>query len=361
MIHGHGGNIHEMARKNGCSTNDIIDMSSNINPIGAVPDVKPFLEQNLHLIESLPEVDAKTAAAAFAEHHRLDPESVLAGNGTTEFIYAVPRALQSKKALILEPAYSDYEDACIMNNVICSYLIADKNDDFYPDIRRFKDMAAEHDTVFICNPNNPTSVLIPADVLESLCWSNPSTFFVIDESYLPFAVDGEENSMLNRGLSNVVILRSMSKIYGVPGLRTGFLTSQIKTANRFLRFSQPWSMNALAQAAAVHLSKNPDKTNAFIRKTHEFLETERRRITSALKATGAVRPFNSVTSFILMELMGGIDAEELCAQLGAHNILIRNCANFKGLNNRFVRISLKSAETNQTLIRLMQAILNVEC
>ncbi|UCF95045.1 MAG: aminotransferase class I/II-fold pyridoxal phosphate-dependent enzyme, partial [Desulfobacterales bacterium] len=133
MLSGHGGNIYGLARQLGCAPADIIDMSSNLNPLGPLPGLLDFLREHITAITALPEVNAQTLTAQFAAAHGVAPACVLAGNGTTQFIYAIPRALGSRKALILGPTYADYADACRMHNLHHRFALAEESRDFRPD------------------------------------------------------------------------------------------------------------------------------------------------------------------------------------------------------------------------------------
>lgn len=351
MINGHGGNIYNMAQTIGCAPSEIIDMSSNVNPLGPPPGLADFLRENMDAINALPQVDAGRAVSAFSKRYDTDPDLVLAGNGTTQFIHTIPLALETKKACILGPTYSDYADACIMHNVAHTYMIAEESHDFRPDIRRFEKKIQDADTVFICNPNNPTGVLIPADEIESLCRFYPNTHFVIDESYLPFVTDGDKQSMLPRGLSNVIVLNSMSKIFRIPGLRIGFLIASETIIKKLRRYVLPWAVNSLAQAAVCYLMERRSETDAFVETTRSFLRAERDRLTETLGNAEGIKLFPSTVSFILARLLNTRTADEVCDCLSRDKILIRNCANFRGLSERFIRISLKKRETNKILIK----------
>ncbi|MGD9222815.1 MAG: aminotransferase class I/II-fold pyridoxal phosphate-dependent enzyme, partial [Desulfobacteraceae bacterium] len=247
MIIGHGGNIYDIAHRLGCEPSDIIDMSSNVNPLGPPPGLVAYLQRNLHGITALPQVDSKLLIDAFAGRYGVDPGSVLAGNGSTQFIYSIPLALKTQSALILGPTYADYADACSMHNVQYRYLIARESQGFKTDIDRVGGQVKDADTIFICNPNNPTGVLYTAAEIESLCRAFPEKHFIIDESYLPFVPSHAQASMVGRGLPNAVILNSMSKIFRVPGLRIGFLIASGTIIEAFTRYALPWSVNALAQ------------------------------------------------------------------------------------------------------------------
>ncbi|OQY59364.1 MAG: hypothetical protein B6245_07125 [Desulfobacteraceae bacterium 4572_88] len=346
MINGHGGNIYDMARQLGCATWDIIDMSSNVNPLGPPLGLADFLRAHMDAILALPQVDSREMVKIFADRHNIDASLVLAGNGTTQFIYTIPKALETKKACILGPTYADYADACAMHGRYHEYLISHEDSDFKMDMDHIQKGTHGFDTVFICNPNNPTGVLIPGDDLEKLCRSQPDTYFVIDESYLPFADDSDRHSMLNRRLSNVVVLNSMSKIFRVPGLRIGFLIASEKIIEKFERHVLPWSVNSLAQLAVSYLMERKSGTDAFVENTRAFLAAERKGLGESLRTISDMRLFPSTTSFILIRLPENQRAEEVCAHFARKRTLIRNCANFAGLSDRFIRISLKTRENN---------------
>lgn len=357
MIKGHGGNIHELARKLGCEIDEIIDMSSNVNPLGPPEGLIDHLRACLNDITFLPQADAAGIVRAFALCHDLSAERVLAGNGTTQFIYSIPLALKSRRALILGPTYADYGDACATHDVPCQFLMADENREFAPDLDAAARSAALAlaDTIFICNPNNPTGALIPADDLADLCRSHPDAVFIIDESYLPFAENSDSHTLANRNLPNVLVLNSMSKIFRTPGLRIGFVIGPPPLIEKLARHAMPWSVNALAQAAVAFLMESIDAQKNFIRRTCATLAKEKRRFQEAIADIPDIHLFPSHASFILMRLDGGLTAETVCDRLAEDRILIRNCSNFKGLSNRFIRISLKSDRLNIVALAALQS------
>ena len=336
----------------------IVDMSSNVNPLGPPPGLNEFLKEKLNTIFALPEVDAKSTIEGFADYYHLATDQVIAGNGTTQFIYTIPTALETKKALILGPTYSDYADACEMHNVSYDYLMSVESSAFQPDIAAVTENIKDFDTVFICNPNNPTGTLIRTADLEQLCRSHPDTFFVIDESYLPFADNSDQLSMVRSGLQNVLVLNSMSKIFRIPGLRVGFLIASHPAIARFKPFLLPWSVNSLAQAAVNYLLKHRSEINEFIKNTVLFLETERKLMMQSFREVAGITLFPSQTSYILAKLSGNFTAEILCDHLAESGILIRNCANFTGLSEHFIRISLKTPEVNSMLVNKIKDFLN---
>lgn len=359
MIIGHGGNKKNLAQTLGCTVDEIIDMSSNLNPLGPPETIEKLILDNLIKIRSLPEPDAISMRKGFAKFHGIDPERVVAGNGTTWFIYTIPYALKSKKVLITGPTYSDYKDACLMHGISFEHCLAKPEHDFNPDIDRLSKMAENADTVFICNPNNPTGSLVLKDKLEYLIKKHEDTCFIIDESYLPFVDKADEISLVSdTGYKNLIVLSSMSKIFRIPGLRTGFLSGAKSLVEKIMSFYQPWSVNALAQTVIQHIFNHPDKIEPFYRKTRGYIKEEKHLFLESLKNVQGLHLYDSSAYFILAGLTNGVSSSQFCEKIGQDKILIRDCSNFKGLSDKYVRFSLKERDVNERLSGLIKKAIN---
>jgi threonine-phosphate decarboxylase len=352
MINGHGGNIFDKATELGCDPMDILDMSSNVNPLGPMPGLMKHLHEHLDRIIALPEAGAGGIIRAFSRLHGIDPEKVLAGNGTTQLIYTLPVALKIRQALILGPTYSDYADACRMHGVDFRFALSDEKT-FFCHALDGMDIASS-DAVFICNPNNPTGTLIPSETISSLCQRYPDIRFIIDESYLPFVPEGQAKSLIGSSLPNIIVLNSMSKIFRIPGLRIGFVAAHPDITEKIRRYMLPWSVNTLAQAAVNYLMTQKQEVSEFIEKTRTYLEGERQFFMTDLESAPGIRLFPSTTSFILAKL-DKLTAEAVSRHLLKYRILIRDCGNFQGLSSRFIRISLKTRNVNQILVDRLRA------
>lgn len=367
MIIGHGGNIQALAEKNGCAIDDIIDMSSNINPLGPPDGLERFISENIGKIGSLPQPDAWDMVTAFSRFYDIPTDRVVAGNGTTWFIYTLPLALKPRKVLIAGPSYADYRDGCIMHQVPYEFLMATEKSGFLPDIDAMGQTLsgdAAIDMVMICNPNNPTGSLIPVDQLKALLHAFKDRLFVIDESYLPFLPDAEKISLVSETVfSNLIVLSSMSKIYRIPGLRTGYLTADPSIVKKMMAYYQPWSVNALAQAAIVHIFENHDAVLPFLEKTRQVTVAERSAFYDALNmddkgnTPSGLTLYPAPTYFILAKLPPHRTSQEVCEAVGREKILIRDCSNFEGLSNRFVRFSLRDREMNMRLAAILKGLM----
>jgi len=354
MIQGHGGNVVALAEQLGCRVEAIIDMSSNINPLGTMPGLIEHLHDRLDRIRVLPEVDGQGAVRAIAALLGVEPQRVLAGGGTTQFIYSACAALRSKRVLIVGPTYADYTDGCRVHDIEPEFFLAEAATGFAPDLERLATALVGMDTVFLCNPNNPTGQLIPTPDLLELCRNHPEVRFIIDESYLPFVPTRQGESLSRCGLDNVIVLWSVSKIFGMPGLRAGFLVANPLVVDRFRRFMQPWCVNSLAQEAVGFLGDHRPEVGAFIEQTHAYLAAEGRLLGERLRS-GRLTLYPSTTSYFLLGLPPDRTADAVCRALAEQRFLIRNCANFHGLNERYIRVALKDAATNAAVARHLLA------
>ncbi|MBF0449938.1 MAG: aminotransferase class I/II-fold pyridoxal phosphate-dependent enzyme [Candidatus Magnetomorum sp.] len=358
MINGHGGNVYEWAKVIGCSSDEIIDMSSNINPLGSPPLLLDDIKERLHHIHRLPEVDSKTLIRTFAVFYDKHVDQVTCAAGTTEFIYHLPKILNIKKALIIGPTYADYADACIRQGAEIRYLIAEASQNFQAPIN---DQEIDRvDTVFLCNPNNPSGHFIPIAPLKAICKSHPDVRFIVDESYLHFNADYEYETMIRCGLSNVIVLCSFSKIFAIPGLRLGFMVGDKQTINAFRKQEKPWNVNIMAQIAGIYLFKNMLVVQEFIQKTALHIQTEKIRFQNALACYPHVQTFADFAPFMLIKLPDYLTSKTVCSQLAQKKFLIRDCSNFYGLSEHFIRIAYKDADKNIALLEHLSALLKNE-
>jgi len=360
MLKGHGGNIYQLARALNCRPDTIIDMSSNVNPLGPMPEMMNFLRERIGDITRLPEVNAKGIINLFAGALGVDPELVMAANGSTWFIHTIPLALETRRALIIGPTYSDYAAGCRMHNVEHRFWLSRPENGFQPGPQEINKALSGFDTIFICNPNNPTGALICRDDILDLFACHPGVMFVVDEAYLSFVTGGAKSSVAGCGLPNVVVLNSLSKIFRIPGLRIGFMVSSAPVIQKMARYALPWCVSSLAHAAVTWVLTHPATADEFIEKTVQFVTAQRTVVTEGLDLVPDLTVFTSSADFILVRLPEGISAETVCAALAADRILIRNCGNIKGLSNRFVRISLKTEDVNRKLVRKLSHICHTE-
>ena len=348
----HGGDIISMARRLGCAVDELIDMSSNLSPFGMLPGLRDELVAKLDEIAFLPENGSDTLAAIFAAKYGLNSSQVLVGNGTTEFIYALPQAVDCQRAVIVTPTYSDYRFACSWAGLEVNDFPLLAEQDFVLDFERLSKALTGGELVFICNPNNPTSGMVPTRELYDFAMARSDSTFLIDESYLPFVC---EESMAGLPLTdNIYVLNSSSKIYGIPGLRLGFLVSSEKNMARLSEHRKPWGVNRMAQVAGEYLLTNGDE---YVKEVQSFLVANRSGFVSRLAELPGVSVVPGAANFILCHLDGSITAKQLREAMLKEKIMIRDCHNFVNLDEQYFRVSLKDAERNNRCLAALKNVL----
>ena len=356
-MHAHGGNIYQAARERGCRPNDILDFSASINPLGPSLRAIRVLRQGLWAVRHYPDPDAHDLRRVLATHFGIDPSCVLIGNGSSELIYLLPAALSLKRALIVGPAFSEYARAMTQWGGQCSYVQAERRDRYRPPIQRILDRLGDHrapvDAVFLCNPNSPTAQMLSRrEVLQIVeCAAEHGRWTVLDETFIDFC---EEESLLREIARHprLLVLRSFTKFYGLPGLRIGYLVGQPHVIRQLQGHQPPWSVNALAQNAALAAFKD----RAHRRKSLAFMKEERERFSQALAALPGMHVFSSAANFLLLELPQTLPVSRVVETLRQSRILVRDCSDVPGIKGCTIRVSINTTRDNNALLRALSRI-----
>ncbi len=360
MLYGHGGDVYTIAKELGIKPQEVLDFSSNCSPLPYPEGFKEYICSNIDQMHLLPEVDCETIRGLLAKRYDLHQDHFLIGNGTTQWIFGLPRLLRPKRAFITLPTYADYEDACLTENItvypLGSFPRGDRQEEehLFEAISSQKKEAFEDSLVFICNPNNPTGLFLePAKLLELIQQMPETTTWVIDESYAPFVGEDQHSSLLGLELpENVVLLRSFSKIYGIPGLRIGCMVNRGYIQKRLAKQMRPWAVNRMAQLALEFLLTNP----GFEEEVRQTCQLEKRFLVERLSRLDKLQYVEGRCHYALFRLTGGLKAKDLTETLKKKGILIRNCNNFKGLTGEHIRISPRLRRDNERLLTHMETL-----
>lgn len=350
------GDVFSVADSEGLKPEEILDFSGNISPVPVPERIRQAAQESLHCLERYPDPLARRLRSRAAELFGVSPEEVCAGNGTGEFIYAIPRALRPRRAVILAPSGHDYWRACDYMGAEAEGILASENHEFIPDLSQFEMRLSGTDIVFIGNPNNPTGVAVPADHLRTLAGRFPSVTFVVDESFGQFVPESAGKSLLvGARPKNVIVLRTPSPLFGLPGLMIGFLIASPETCTTINQAREPWTLGALSQCLAERvLDESGDAAGL-----REAVIAERERVRDELSSLPGVRVFKSETNFLLLKLTRpGLTSSTVCERLLKQKVLIRNASGFRGLDGKFVRISIRTAGDNTRLVAALKATLD---
>ena len=356
----HGGNIYEAAQELDIPENKIIDFSASINPLGISDRVKDAIKSKMDSLVHYPDPETKILRQVLAEHHGIDTNSIICGNGSTELIYLLPRALKPEKVLIPMPTFSEYERACSLSNAsrVTRYRLQQKDnyglktDEFIAAMRGMipgnSSLVTRHSSrpcnmAFLCNPNNPTgSVLREDEVLEIAdAARSAECMLVIDEAFIDFIPDCSVIEAV-AGNPYLIVLRSMTKFYALTGLRIGYGIIPEHLTDQILEFKEPWTVNSLAQKAALAALQDNDYND----RTVKLMREERIFLENGFNDIG-IDFIPSAVNYYLLKIN---EASSVCRQLKAKGILVRDCSNFHGLDDSYIRIAVKSRPDNLRLI-----------
>jgi len=353
----HGGRVYEAARRWGIEPHQVLDFSANINPLGPPLAVLSAIEDALTPISLRVYPDAHNFVRAIAYKHRLMPDEIVVGSGAASLIFAVMHALSPKRVLILEPAFVEYSRASAAVNAQITTALLTEERGFTPDFESLLRAVKERhfDLVILNSPHNPTGASYPRNELLSLidAAEGHNTSVLLDEAFIDYAPQASLVS-LAATKPHLIVLRSLTKFYAMPGLRIGYVVCAAKVAGRVREQIDPWSVSTVALEAGrvaldeVEFDVESRRANAVARE--EFA--------GALRGIG-LEVLASAANFLLGKLPHGGSGGNLQGWLESERILIRRCDSFHGLGEAFIRLAVRSSSDNVRLVCLIEEWLKI--
>ena len=345
VIHGGGNSLKNFDP-------EILDFSSNINPLGIPISVKKIIKKNLNIIQNYPDLDSSELISSLKKYTHLEKSNLIVGNGAIEIIYNFCFAfLSEKKVLIPIPTFQEYETAAKLNNSKISYF---RTFNLSKHVDLFISQIPKNGCVFICNPNNPTGKLLSKKQLLKIIQraKKLSSFVFVDECFIELVPESNESiiSYVNK-FDNLFVLRSLTKSFGFPGLRIGYAAASKEMVKILNKIKIPWSVNSLAQDAAKISLKN----KSHLIKSKSVIKKELNYLINKIDKLDNFECYDSSTNFILIKTIH--NSTQLQKKLLKHKILIRDCKNFRGLNNHYFRIAVKSHKDNLKLVKALESVI----
>lgn len=348
----HGGpNYAELAAL-GVSTQGLLDFSVNTSPLGTSPRAL----RALSLVDpaSYPDPTCDRLCGALASYHSLATDSVLCGNGSVELIWLLAQAYLAPgdTALVVGPTFGEYEAAAARAGATVVRVDARETDHFRPDPDRIANEVrrARPRLVFLCNPNNPTGQVLGLEDLAAIADALEDGLLVIDEAYVELA-DGVESAVqLLRADRRVVLLHSLTKMYGLAGLRLGYLLADPVVTETLARAQLPWSVNAYAQAAGVAALADEEHREA----SRHLARLARARLVDGLERLG----LSCIPSRANYGLARVGDGRLVRTELLRRGILVRDCRSF-GLP-AYVRVAARPLEECERLLNALGRLVSSE-
>jgi len=358
----HGGQPGPLLARFGLDeTTPVLDVSANLNPLGPPAWLHEWLNSRLAepgALARYPDPDYREAREAIAAHEGVAPEQVLLTNGGAEAVF-LAAALQARErpgapAAIVEPTFAEYARACAAQGLPAVTLPLTPPD-FRLDVEAVAAGLGEARLLWLCRPNNPTATLVPRAEVERLLALTAARGcrLVVDEAFVDFIGNeggqGENKEALTPLLAeypHLLLLRSLTKQFTLPGLRLGYLLGAPEAVAAARDCQPAWSVNALAAALVAPLLAD----RAFQAATRAWLAAERPRLRAGLEALGlAVVP--SHANFFLVRHPAGREAtRNLLPALLRRGVLARHTEGFAGLDGGWLRLALGSASANARLL-----------
>src|SRR6266403_1980681 len=343
----HGGRVYEAARRWGIEPQQVLDFSSNINPLGPPRGVLSAISTALTPINLRVYPDVHNFVSAIADKYRLMPDEIVVGSGTASLIFAVVHALSPRRVLILEPAFVEYSRAAAAVNAQKTTELLTEEKGFTPDfaslVRAVKER--QFDLVILNSPHNPTGALYQRDALISLIQAaeEHNAAVLLDEAFIDYALQRSLVS-LAATKSHLIVLRSLTKFYAMPGIRVGYAVTNAKLAARIKSQIDPWSVSTVAlEAGCAALAEDE-----FGAESSRINAIAREEFAGALRGIG-LEVLPSAANFLLAKLPHG-SGGDLQSWLESERILIRCCDSFHGLGEAFVRLAVRSSSDNNRLV-----------
>lgn len=356
----HGGNLVWASALAGCSPSFLLDFSASINPLGPPKSAIAAIKAQLPNLVAYPSPGYDQLRSALNQlHPHLTPDWIMPGNGSAELLTWVARELaQLQETSLITPAFSDYQRALnAFGAKLKQYpLLAPegRNGEWGMENQEWQKSALppHQRGLLLNNPHNPTGLLLQREAILPLL--EQFALVVVDEAFMDFLTPDQEQSLISvvKEYENLVILRSLTKFYSLPGLRFGYCIAHPKLLQRWQQWRDPWSVNSLAEAAAIAVVQDTE----FQITTWNWLKEARRQLFEGLAAIRGLQPYKSAANFLLVHSEQSVTQlqEKLLKQ---RQILIRDCLSFPELGDRYFRVAVRTKAENQRLLDGLDAII----
>lgn len=332
---------------------DIVDFSSNINPLGPSNLACRAIKKQLRRVGIYPDSDSIELRKKLSLYTKIQPNQIVVGNGATEIIYNFCQAFLSEgvQTVIPVPTFGEYEAASKLNKApVTFFKTMNLNENFEELIKKIP----KHGCVFVCNPNNPTGVLIPRiKMLELIrATKRKGALVFVDECFIELVPEFDESiTKYVKNHDNLFVLRSMTKSFALAGMRLGYGLGSKKIISILNKIKIPWNVSGLAQHAAIASLGD----SAYITRSKRFIKKETRFLQDNLSKINGLKSVETSTNFILIKTK--MKSKNLHKKLLKENILVRDCSTIRGLGDYYIRIAVRTRKDNQKLVKALERIL----
>ena len=350
---GHGGDLLTARHLFQKDSSPLLDFSANINPLGPPPSVIELIKQQLESIVHYPDPAQRILKQKLAEKHFVSPEQILIGNGAAECIALAILGLQPETVGVIHPCFSEYEQLARAFGAKIKPCYGREENDFKPDRLGLLQLIAKTDLVFIGHPNNPSGVTYSKTELMEMAEQaeKTNTYLVIDEAFIDFLPPETQITLLEdlKRWKQVILVRSMTKFYAIPGLRLGYMVADPTLIVKLKAKQVTWSVNQMALMAGEAVLNEKEYEEATI----ALIQEQRSVVKRGIEQNLGWQVFPGQANFLLVRITTDITAADLQWRMGHKGILIRSCAMYPGLTDQDFRIAIRTGKENQCLIQAL--------
>ena len=352
----HGGNLSQEAQRLGMQPSQLLDASASLVPFRPPRALRRALASAIQgqALRDYPDRSQADLRSAIASWHGLDPEQVLGGNGAAElFTWAARDATAAGLSVLPQPGFADYSRAlACWGGAIKQQPLPLEWGDGWPQPFPLAALREASDVIWITNPHNPTGQLWSRASLEPLLAQYE--LVICDEAFLPLVPGGEDQSLLPLVADhpNLVVIRSLTKLFAIAGLRLGYAVAAPDRLQRWHGWRDPWPVNGLAIAAGVAVMNDPVGLQRWQGRVQQWVQQEGTWFRAQLDAIPGVKPYPSAANYLLIQ--GEQSLLELREQLAQQGVLLRDCRSFQCLGECWLRIGLQDRRGNQRILRALQ-------
>lgn len=330
-----------------------LDYSSSINPLGTPKKAIAAVKMSANsLVQTYPDPECRELKKSLSRYLGIDSEWFTVGNGAIEIIYWFAHTTTSVRGRVVipTPTFCEYEVAS--QKVGAEVTLVPLNN-FDLDADKIIEKARGANAVFLCNPNNPTGMLATKQIMKIIENIDSSTKILLDECFIELADNPEANTMIDQisEFDNLVILRSLTKSFGLAGLRVGYSVCNPTLAKRLSTNKIPWNVNSLAQVAGVAALRE----RRCLSKARALIKKERRFLHDNIEKLESFHPIRSDSNFFLVHLQGRNSTQFRDRLLKKSGVLVRDCSTFTGMGAQYIRIAIKKHSENILLLKALEA------
>lgn len=352
----HGGNIYKAEDKYGIRKEDFLDYSANVNPLGIPQELRELIISNIDLISCYPDPECNDLRKDISSYLDIPSDRIIIGNGAAEIIFLLFDEQKPKKVLIPSPTFCEYERAAIKLGAEVVFFRIREERHFKLDINELIRCMDDNDidSLILCNPNNPTSVLTPPDELLCLLTAanQRGVRIIVDETFIELTIGGNINSVKGylSEFDNLFIIRAFTKLFAIPGLRLGYGLGSKELITNLWERKITWSVNCFAGISGLLLKNN----YGYLDRTSLWLSEELEHFYNDLCNLERFQVFKPDTNFILLKINDiHFNSHSLRESMAFKGVLIRDAANFRFLDDRFIRVAIKDRDSNEKFIEIL--------